>query len=296
MTKRSITPAIIVHGGAGDGKYKWDLPRYRREMASAFAVGMRELKRGSAIDAVEVAVRQMENSEAFNAGRGSVLTSDGRMQLDAAIMSGTGQGAGAVGACTCTHNPISLARHIMERTKYVLIVGDDCRSIAAEAGITIESLRPTLNVRKMYARMETAKSGYEQTGTVGAVAIDSEGNPAAAVSTGGLWLKHPGRVGDSAIIGAGVYADSALGAACATGVGEEIMRNVLSWEACRQMESHDAMSAARYSIRGLTKRSGRGLAGVITVDTKGRVGFDYNTKMMGRAWFDTIKEKIFVEV
>jgi beta-aspartyl-peptidase (threonine type) len=286
----------MVHGGAGDGNYKWDLPRYRKEMASALSEGMRELKRGSALDAVEVAVRHMENSGAFNAGRGSVVTSDGRMQLDAAIMSGGGLRAGAVGACSCTHNPISLARHVMERTKHLLIVGEDCRSAAVEAGISIESLRPTLNVRKRFSKMRTVMPPLGKTGTVGAVAIDSERIPASAVSTGGLWLKHPGRVGDSAIIGAGVYADSNSGAACATGVGEEIMRNALSWEACRHMETSDAASAARSSIDRLTKRSGRGLAGVITVDTEGRVGFAYNTKMMGRAWFDRAKDKIVVEV
>jgi beta-aspartyl-peptidase (threonine type) len=295
LAKRSIIPAIIVHGGAGDGQYKWDLPRYKKEMVDALAEGMRELKRGMALDAVEAAVRRMEYSGAFNAGRGSVLTSDGRMQLDAAIMSGRGLEAGAVGASACTHNPISLARHIMEGKKSVLIVGEDCRSAAIEAGITIESLRPTLTVRKKFDEMKGAKP-QGKTGTVGAVAIDGDRNPAAAVSTGGLWLKHPGRVGDSAIIGAGIYADSSSGAACATGVGEEIMRNALSWEACRNMERFDAVSAARYSIERLTKRSGNGLAGVITVDVKGRIGLAYNTKMMGRAWFDNVKEKIVVEV
>ncbi len=255
-------------------------------------VGSRALSTGSSLEAVEAAVRYMEDSGAFNAGRGSVLTIDGRMQLDAAVMVGKGLKAGGVGACSCTHNAIALARFVMERTKHVLVVGEDCRSLALKAGLPLESLRPLPRVMKRFSGMRRRGP----VGTVGAVAIDSNGVPASAVSTGGLWLKLPGRVGDSAIIGAGAYADGASGAASATGEGEEIMRMALTWEACRLMKIHDAMSAAELAIKNLTDARGIGLAGIITVDLKGRIGFAQNTRMLGLAYFEPKSQRPIVRV
>jgi L-asparaginase / beta-aspartyl-peptidase len=132
--------------------------------------------------------------------------------------------------------------------------------------------------------------------TVGAVALDSAGIPAAAVSTGGMWLKLPGRVGDSAILGAGIYADKSSGAACATGTGEEIIKQVLSWRACDLMKKTPSPTAAKKAIAMMSKLSGRGTAGIITVDRKGRVGFGYNTEAMGRAWFDHAKGRAVVQI
>lgn len=272
--------------------YKPTLSRYREELVEALLEGRRALTNGSSVEAVETAVARMEDCGTFNAGRGAVLTSDGRTQLDAAIMVGKGLKAGAVGACSCTHSAITLARYVMEHTKHGLIVGEDLRPIAKEAGLPIESLRPTLLVRERYNQAKEAASS----GTVGAVAIDGEGTPASAVSTGGLWLKRPGRVGDSAIICAGAYADSAAGAASATGEGEEIMKNALCWEACRLMAGRPAMSAAKLAIGMMTRRSGRGLAGVITVDLRGGIGYAYNTRRMGRAYYDIARQRAIVEV
>ncbi len=218
------------------------------------------------------------------------------MQLDAAIMVGRGLRAGGVGACACTYHPTRLARFVMEKTKHVLIVGEDCEGLARRAGIKVEELRPTETVSKRYkstAKVALVKPWH---GTVGAVAIDRSGVPAAAVSTGGTWFKLPGRVGDSAIVSAGIYADEATGAACATGIGEEIMRNALSWEACRLMKQSGAGAAARSVIDMITRRGGRGTAGIITVDRSGRVGFAYNTPTMGRGWFDNARGKILVEL
>ena len=273
MAKRRVIPAIIVQGGAGNRRNKAELPRYKKELADALSEGMDTLRRGSAVDAVEAAVRYMENSTVFNAGNGSVLTLDGRIQLDAAIMAGDSLRAGAVGACSCTHNPIRLARFVMEQTRH-----------------------PSADVRAKYEKMKMEKVLLERRGTVGAVAIDGEGSPASAVSTGGTWMKQPGRVGDSAVIGAGIYADFRSGAASATGIGEEIMRNALSWGACRLMRRMGATTAARLSVDALTRTSGRDSAGVITVDTRGRLGVAYNTDTMGRAWFHVAKGKIVVEV
>ncbi len=286
----------MVHGGAGNAEDKANRPLYRKELLNALSAGISALKGGSALDAVEASVRCMEDSGVFNAGAGSVLTRDGKMQLDAAIMSGRGLGAGAVGACMCTHNPILLARYLMEHSEHILIVGRDCRTIAIEAGVRIEDLAPMNEVIAAYRKLKSEKGLSGKTGTVGAVAIDRSGEVASAVSTGGTWMKQPGRVGDSAIIGAGIYADPRGGAASATGIGEEIMRNALSWEACRLMNRSSANSAARRAVEALTRRSGRGIAGVITVDRSGGVGSAYNTRIMRRAWYDSARGEMVVRL
>jgi len=299
--KRSFVPALIVHGGAGGARSRGEIPSYLRALENALREGLRALKTGSSLDAVQVAVEYMEDSGVFNAGRGASLTSDGRIQLDAAVMVGRELKAGAVGACECTYRVTRLARVVMEKTNHVLIVGDGCRAVASKARLEIEELHPTHSVLKRYeeaaraiAAGKRSKSKKSMGGTVGAVALDSAGIPSAAVSTGGTWLKVPGRVGDSSVIGAGIYADEGAGAACATGIGEEILRNALSWEACRLMKGGDAMTAAKRSIQALTRRSGRGTAGIITVDLRGEVGFAYNTPVMGRGWFDRHRERIVV--
>jgi beta-aspartyl-peptidase (threonine type) len=292
---------MIVHGGAGGPRARDEVPRYLREIENAVKEGLEALRSGSSLEGVQAAVEYMEETEVFNAGRGSSLTSDGRLQLDAAVMVGRGLKGGAVGACECTYHAARLARAVMETTNHLLIVGDDCKRVASEAGLSIEKLQPTQSVLDRLRReaIGGGKSGAApgpSHGTVGAVALDLSGVPAAAVSTGGIWLKKPGRVGDSAIIGAGIYADEAAGAACATGIGEEIIRNALSWEACRLMKRSGAMAAARRAIEQVSKRSGTKTAGIITVDMRGGIGFAHNTAMMGRGWLDNRRDRIVVEL
>ena len=253
------------------------------------------MKKGSSLDGVVAAVTYMEDSGSFNCGKGSCLTADGTVELDAAVMTAEGMAGAGVGAVTCTYRPVSLARWIMENTEHVLIVGEKCREYARLAGLEIERLVPS---EDSSSRFEVLKRDPKhasslrlarrfRTGdTVGAVAIGSDGIPAAAVSTGGRWMKLPGRVGDSAILTAGIFADSRLGAACATGMGEEIIRCALSLRACEFMKKHDAAAAAKSAIRYISRLRGRDTAGIITIDLKGRVGASYNTKAMGRAWFD----------
>jgi beta-aspartyl-peptidase (threonine type) len=291
--------AIIVHGGAGGGKFAAGDRRYQ-ELLSALEAGMSQMRNGSSLDAVEAAVRSMEDSGAFNAGRGACLTAHGEVELDAAVMCGRDLRGAGVGICTCTYHPVSLARFVMEKTDHVLIAGDYCKSLARAAGMEIEkpiaskeavrkysSLKMQLG--KTHSRNSAVLKAIERCNTVGAVALDSDGIPSAAVSTGGMWLKLPGRIGDSAILGAGIYADERVGAACATGAGEEIIRTALSWSACWYMRESDAMDAARRTISLVSRRSGRCTAGIVTVDLKGRVGFSYNTAAMGRAWFDPVR-------
>ncbi|MDV3294083.1 MAG: isoaspartyl peptidase/L-asparaginase, partial [Nitrososphaerales archaeon] len=291
-----MKPNIIVHGGAGSGKFGSSDVRFR-ELKNAVEAGMNTVGHGSALDAVVAAVATMEESGVFNAGRGAYLTADGRVQLDAAVMTGNGLRGAGVGAVESTFKAVSLARWVMENTSHVLMVGEETAAMARAANLPVEQLKPTESVARKFEEALSGAGGkvnqslalmrrLQEGNTVGAVAIDNEGVPAAAVSTGGLWLKLPGRVGDSAILGAGIYADAKSGASCATGTGEEIIRNVLSWRACEYLKRESASSAARKAIAAMTRSGGPGSAGLITVDKKGRVGFAYNTEAMGRAWYD----------
>ncbi len=302
MAKRT---AIIVHGGAGGGRYP-EGDRRLRELKKAVDAGREALKRGSSLDAAEAAVREMEDSGAFNCGRGACLTAFGEVQLDAAVMTGLGNRGAGVGACTCTHNPVSLARAVMEGTEHILVVGEYCRAYAKVAGIELETLTPSSTSRKRYLELKAEMRNSHKTNhefiqriqrgnTVGAVALDGDGIPAAAVSTGGMWLKLPGRVGDSAVIGSGVYADSATGAACATGTGEEIIRCALCWNACSYLSRFGAAKSAEMAIRLISARSGSGTAGIITVDLKARVGSSFNTSAMGTAWHDFDRGRTIVK-
>ena len=297
--------AIIVHAGAGSGKYAPDDRRFQ-ELLNAVEVGRIAMNKGSSLDCVEVAIRYMEECGAFNAGRGSCLTVEGKVELDAAIMSGEGRRGAGVGAVTCTYHPVTLARRMMEKTPHVLIAGERCRAYLQAAGLAVERLRPSPTARLRFKTL--TKSGTEgshktdlwrrlqEGSTVGAVALDAAGVPSAAVSTGGMWLKLPGRVGDSAVIGAGLYADSKAGAASATGTGEEIIRNSLCLKACEYLMKAGAPAAARRAIKLMTRLSGRGTAGIITVDLKGRVGAALNTEAMGRAWYDEVKGRPVVQI
>ena len=268
---------------------------------------MASMKSGSSVDGVEVAVRYMEESGEFNAGRGACLTAEGTIQLDAAIMQGSDLGGAGVGLCECTYHPVSLARKVMEKTDHALIAGAECRRFARAVGMRTEYLRPSPKSKKRFAEMRAmlekdsprnyaALLSMQEGNTVGAVALDSDGIPAAAVSTGGTWMKLPGRVGDSAILGAGIYADVTTGAACATGKGEAIIKCALCWNACSFLDAEGAARAAKRSIRLISRRCGTNTAGIITVDLKGRVGFAYNTVAMGRAWYDSGKGRVVVQV
>lgn len=283
-----LKSAIVVHGGA------WDIPRELekpcvRGVERAAKVGISYLLKGnSALDAVEAAVRCMEDSPAFDAGVGSVLNADGEVELDAAIMDGRNLKAGAVAAVKYVRNPVSLARRVMEKTRHILLVGEGADRFAAIQGFErFEGLvvkRELYRWRRLHEKYEGTMRFSAGSGTVGAVAIDAEGNVAAATSTGGTPFKLPGRVGDSCLIGCGLYADNEVGGVSATGHGESIMRVVLSKVVCRFLrDGLDAQKAAEGGIKILESRvNGRG--GVIVLDKKGGVGISYNTPKMARAY------------
>jgi L-asparaginase / beta-aspartyl-peptidase len=297
--------AIIVHGGAGD----WPIGRQAAGLAgarSAATKGFRLLQQGrSAIQAVEVAVMEMEDNPVFNAGRGSTLNLVGDVEADAGIMDGrTRRGAG-VALLRHVKNPISLARIVMEKTDHALLAGDNAERLAKTFGLPNANLKLPERVRQWkQAKRELEKGtlrhfprnlklihskGQRFLGdTVGALAIDERGDLAAADSTGGVSLKLPGRIGDSPILGAGLYADNRMGAATATGLGEIAMRLVVSKSACDAMLSLTAQHAASQTVDMVTKVAGRGL-GIVTLDRNGRFGVAHNTPHLCWAAFNSRK-------
>ena len=294
----------MVHGGAGSGKYARTDKRFGG-LIQAVEAGRSALKKGSGLDGAMAAVRSMEESGLFNCGKGACLTAEGKVELDAAVMTRKGHPGAGVGNVTCTYNPVKLARWVMENTEHVLIAGGMTAEYARIAGMEVVSPRPSVAALKRYAVLNRGGKfadplrlvGRFRTGdTVGALAMGTDGVPAAAVSTGGRWMKLPGRVGDSAIIGAGIFADERVGAACATGTGEEIIRCALSLRACEFMKKGGAEEAATRAISYISKERGKGTAGIVTMDLKGRVGAAYNTQAMGRAWYDHGKGKAVARI
>jgi len=274
-----MRPIILVHGGAAG--ISDELLKARQEgCRRAAEAGWQVLKRGgSAPDAIEAAVRIMEEDPLFNAGRGSVLTKKGDIEMDAAIMDGRTLAAGAVGAVCNILHPISLARLVMEKTPHVLLVGEGALRLARLHGLEEYALEDLLTERQR----KTWRDGgsFPSDGcTVGAVALDQDGNVAAATSTGGIMGKLPGRVGDTPLIGCGTYADNHTGAASATGWGEAIIRVVMAKTACDLLgKGLTPQEAALEAVRILESRTG-GRGGIILVDREGRIGWAYNTKCM----------------
>ncbi len=284
-------PALIVHGGAGDIPLV-EQDDYLAGCRVAFEAGWRLLERGqSALDAVEAAVRELENNPAFDAGVGSVLNADGEIELDAMIMNGADLRLGAVAAVRGIANPVTLARRIMQDTAHNMLVGDGARQYASRIGLPLCSQAELTVPREVgryhqqrAAALEKRKAALAGHDTVGAVAIDLFGNIAAATSTGGTAFKLPGRVGDSPLVGSGAYADNLSGGASATGHGEAIMRVLLSKTAADAVATGmDAEAAARHSIDLLSQRV-NGEGGIIVVDRQGGVGFAHNTPEMAVAW------------
>ena len=315
------TPSILVHGGAGNlvlddpASAGADPPRLRgvREAARA---GWEVLTRGgSALDAVEAAVRLLEDDPLYNAGTGACLTAAGDVELDAAIMDGATLRCGAVAVVKDVRNPVILARRVMERSEHVFLAGPGASTFARSVGIPAydgallvtpaqrqrwemsrlaqgqaqeAALRPRVTERAAAlpgpAGLTAPSLARSRKGTVGAVARDLHGHLAAATSTGGMAMKLPGRVGDTPIIGCGTYADDALAAVSCTGHGERIVQLTLARH-CADLvgQGRSAMEAARDAIRSLGARV-EGEGGLIVLARHGEVGFAHNTPMMSRAW------------
>jgi len=289
-------PVIVVHGGAG----AWEKDRWKSGLTGvkdAAHAGFKVLKRGrSALDAVEAAVMCMEDNEVFNAGFGSTLALDKRIEMEASIMDGRTLNAGAVGLLKDIRNPVHLARIVMEKTDHVFLVADGAEKIADLYGLERKNPITEFRLRYWYELTKKLKNGKMETlpklrellqlhpnlfatDTVGAVALDKKGDTAAATSTGGRALKLPGRIGDSPLIGCGTYADNEAGACSTTGIGEVAIRLVLAKSACDLMcMGQTAQQAAENCIEVVNHRIKlKSSMGLITVDVKGRVGAAHNT-------------------
>jgi L-asparaginase / beta-aspartyl-peptidase len=288
---RSQKPVIIVHGGAGTWPtrlHRSALDGVRRAANLGFNVLLEER---SALDAVETAVVSMEDNPIFNAGTGSTLNLLGEIETDAAIMDGRTLRGGGIALLRNIRNPIKAARIVMEQTKHVLIAGSAAEKLAAQSGLPRANLRVPRRVQawkeglkqlRLKSRKRSSNRALEiflgrQSDTVGALALDAEGDLAAADSTGGVSLKLPGRIGDSPILGAGLYADNQSGAATATGIGEQAMRLVISKTACDLMRHETGPVAATKVIR-LSKRTVGVGTGILTLDRRGRYGAAHNTR------------------
>ena len=284
------SPVLLVHGGA------WAIPDemvdcHLNGVRHALAAGWKVLEReGSSLDAVEAAVMVMEDDETFDAGRGSFLTSDGRVQLDALMMDGATLRAGGVGCVERIRNPIRAARLVLVESPHVYLVAEGAERFASQHGLPLcanAELVIEREVERLREVQEQAAAGkppefFAEHDTVGAVALDRQGNVAAASSTGGTLNKTPGRVGDSSLIGCGCYADNESAAVSTTGWGEPIMKLVLAkWAADRLLEGVSPEGAARMAIQQLEARLG-GHGGIIFLDTQSRYGLAHNTFRM--AW------------
>ena len=281
-----MVPVIVVHGGAGSRPAEGPEATAAREgCARAAAMGQAILLAGgAALDAVQAAVRALEDDERFNAGRGSALTRDGTVELDAAIMSGDGLRLGAVAAVSGVRNPVDLARRLLDEGDHALLVGEGALAFARETGVALcapdshVTERARADLARELARRQRPAGG----GTVGAVALDAAGHVAAATSTGGMVGQRAGRVGDSPLPGAGTYADDEAGAASATGHGERIMQVALTKTAIDlRRAGRPAREAAAAARATLDRVAGRG--GLIVVDRGGGVGVAFNTTSMSWA-------------
>jgi beta-aspartyl-peptidase (threonine type) len=273
--------AIAVHGGAGDERPAERAPR-RAGVVRAAEVGWAVLARGGqALDAVIEAVAVLEDDPHFNAGVGSVLTHEGVVEMDASVMAGDTLAAGAVAAVRGVANPVRLARAVLDEEREVFLVGEPAVALAGRRGLRLcppEALVTDETRRRWLAR--EAASGN----TVGAVARDAAGHVAAATSTGGVAGKRCGRVGDSAVIGAGTYADDVLGAGSATGPGEAIIRLGLVRVALGELaRGTPADAAACGALAELERRLGA-QAGLILIDPLGRIGIAHTTPAMPAAY------------
>ena len=303
MKQNTHRIALAVHGGAGTIERSQMTPErereYRAGIESALRAGREILGRGGlSLDAVEAAVRVLEDDPHFNAGKGSVFTSAGINEMDAAIMDGKTLSAGAVASVAHVRNPIGLARAVMEKSKHVMMVGSGAEEFAKRNGIELVDAKYFFTqerwnaLQKLKAAEKAGADGGKKFiisdadchGTVGAVARDTQGNLAAATSTGGTTNKLPGRVGDSPVIGAGTYASNTTCAVSCTGDGEFFIRAAVAHQISALMELR-GMSLAEAAARAMAdaqKLGGTG--GLIAVDENGNVALPFNTSGMYRGY------------
>jgi beta-aspartyl-peptidase (threonine type) len=309
--------ALAIHGGAGTILKSEMTPalekEYRHGLENALQKGWESLrKKGSALDAVEVSVTELENFPLFNAGRGSVFTREGKIEMDAAIMDGAKLRSGAVAFIQNVKNPIKLARLVMERTEHCLLAGEGANEFAHQMKVQFETDEYFFTEHRYLQLVKAIEAGrvqldhYSETkkpktksqkpiGTVGAVACDFRGNLAAATSTGGMTNKKFGRIGDTPIIGAGTYAENSTCAISCTGHGEYFMLGVTAFDVAARMKYKNLSleNAAYETIERLTEINGEG--GFIAVDCSGNVVLPFNCEGMYRGYV-TAERQMEIEI
>ncbi len=304
--KKKVEWAIALHGGAGHPPAdltEAEKSDYVKGLNKALSVGVEILKNGgSSLDAVEKVVRSLEDDPHFNAGKGAQFNIDGGHELHASIMDGRTRNCGGVAAIDNTKNPITLARLVMTKTPYVLLVGSGAeqfsRELAAKKEDGIEIVEPsyfdTERLRNLWlkardkakAQIESGDSYEEVIGTVGCVALDTKGNLAAATSTGGVGLKRYGRMGDSAIIGAGNFADNKTCAISCTGIGEHFIRNVVAFD-IHALQAYKGMSLRDAVREVVDQRLRKGTGAVVALGPDGEIVMESNRGGMRRAAADS---------
>jgi len=274
------TLTLVVHGGAGNIRPEIEgVARAGAERALATGWAILEAG-GSALDACEQSILQMEESPIFDAGVGAHLNREGNAQLDAVLMDGVSLKSGAVGAVERIRNPILLARRILEKSEHSFLVAAGAEQFAVSQKI---QLCDPAELRSPYERQRWAQKAQEEVaaqGTVGAVALDAAGNLCAGTSTGGTFFKHPGRIGDSPIVGCGCFADNESAAVSCTGHGESIMKIIMGKSAADFVASGYTAQAAADAAVELLKRRTKGNGGLIVVDREGRFGVSFSTPHM----------------
>ena len=314
---------FVIHGGAGVITRGSLTPEkeleYKKKLEEAVTAGYKALQAGkTSLDAVEIAIRMLEDSPLFNAGKGAVFNHDGVNELDASIMNGKDLSAGAVAGLHRVKNPITLARAVMEKSPHVMMIGDGAEKFAAEQKIELvdpkyfftqerwDALQkileqekivqsPKSKVQSLNTKSLDSELPYNKFGTVGAVALDKDGNLAAGTSTGGMTNKKFGRVGDAPIIGAGTFANNESCAVSATGYGEYFIRLGVARDISTMMEYRalPVQQAADSALEKVKKLGGDG--GVIAIDKFGNIGISFNSEGMYRAYID-VNGKPVVEI
>jgi L-asparaginase/beta-aspartyl-peptidase (threonine type) len=283
-----MTPVIAIHGGAGTLR-KADMTAsraalYREALGEALQAGNTVLQKGgTALDAVTATVVAMEDSPLFNAGRGAVYNADARHELDAAIMDGATLRAGAVACVERIRNPVLAARAVMQHSRHVLLAGRGAERFAKKQELKLVNREYFGTASRLQALKRNLQSHH---GTVGAVALDRDGNLAAATSTGGYTGKLPGRIGDSPLVGAGTYADNRACAVSGTGLGEAFIRAQVAYDIAARMRyrRESLASAARAALASVARLGGDG--GLVAVDRRGNVAMPFNSRGMYRACID----------
>ena len=279
--------AIVIHGGAGtvirENTSKELQKKYEDKLREALEVGHSILESGgSSVDAVEKTIKILEDSELFNAGKGSVLTNEETVEMDASIMTGSDLNAGAVATLKTIKNPISAARAVMEKSKHVFLSGKGAENFAVDNGLETVNNNYFITEKQLKQIRKIKENKY---GTVGCVALDKSGNITAGTSTGGMMNKKWNRIGDVPVIGAGTYANNKTCGVSATGWGEFFIRNVVAYDISAMMEYQNKTleEAAKISIFDKVGKMGA-TGGVIGIDKNGSVMMEFNSPGMYRGY------------